>query len=129
MEHESHRRVAGPVSVDRSPVPPAVPERRRADEALVRGVRRVLRENAATAGLVPGVEVQDRVARPRGTVAGPVDIDAALQVAARDPGPVGVEEDIGVRIHREGRPRERRTLRPSALAPIGADGAELSSGG
>jgi osmotically-inducible protein OsmY len=66
------------------------------DEAIADAIRRELREDAATTGLVVRVVVRNGVAHLRGAVPDLSDAEAAEEVAARVPGVVEVVEELEV---------------------------------
>ncbi len=66
------------------------------DEAIADAVRRELREDAATTGLVLEVEVNQGVVRLRGAVEDLLDVESAEEVAARVPGVMEVAEELEV---------------------------------
>jgi hypothetical protein len=80
------------IEVDRS-----VSDGRLGDEAIAEAIERELREDAATTNLDIRAEVRQGVARLRGFVAGPEDVEMAESVAGRVPGVIEVVEELRVR--------------------------------
>ncbi len=84
-----------PTSMDVD-VAPSAEDRRFGDEALADAIRAELCQDAATTALEIEVEVENGVARLRGTVPDLVDAENAEAVAARVPGVVEVLEQLQV---------------------------------